>query len=927
MSSGLEIIRMPGLDGFVYSLKWGGTPLLLPLQNWPVSPRELLKDSQWPLLEVLDELVDAGTVEVLEEGLHRLPWQGLDSLTGDEWDRLHLPDVSRPMIELITRNSITSPKFSIDALVYVPEYDGDLMTWGARTGRVISTGRGDEFLLDATSSRLLDVLSEGAGPTIEDRLMYAAEVKTLGASLDAKLDAMLERETFELVEDVNADPRVQADGSIQIVARFDHPSVPETDLRTLSPTHPYSEQRDGKKRHRFVVTRRAADTFRQVDESAPRIPASDVVRFLENPESFVPEDWPLDLARFSERVRGLKLRAYRAQPFIHARGTDRGWFEITSGVRLDTPSDEDAPSDTASEMPLDEFERLVTEANRQGSRTIYDGERWIELPPDAATAIADVNRLRDTLDGTTDSDSLGRLEASRLPYVLDIFTNVDRFEFNQPFVDAVDYRRTRLEVVPPREFQGELKAYQLEGFRRLLQVRQHKLGLLLADEMGLGKTVQVLAALAHWKAEGSLCPSLLVVPLTLIENWENECGKFTPLLTYYVHRGPARNRLPSFLSRFDLVITPYDTVIRDQLDLGQVDWQVVILDEAQRIKNATTGRTNAIKALKAAHRVAMTGTPVENDILDLWSICDFVQPGFLGSSREFAAKYRPKSDMTAEEWDAHGEVLAGRLAPILLRRTKADVDLSLPPKSTVEARVPLSREQYARYRDVVERVRRRELNGLEAIGRLRALTAHPLALEGRPNWASIPPERLPKLQATLDILSNVQKAGEKALIFTESRRIQEMLRYWIWQIFDMFPPIINGTTPARQATVDAFTAQAGFGVLILSPMAAGVGLNIVAANHVIHYTRWWNPAVESQATDRVHRLGQERPVTVYYPIATDAESWFAQGTVDEIVDRLLQEKTELAVRSLIPMRNDDLQAEVMEQAFAVDGRAGFHVKE
>jgi hypothetical protein len=823
---------------------------------------------------------------------------------------------------LASRYSITSHKFEIGATVHVPEYDGDLLQWGRRISRHVTTGRG-EVLLDTKTTRLLDILADGPGNSLEDRIAYAAEVKRLGLELGAGLGEVLGRETFELVESVNAAAVVEADGSIRVEPRFEHPALDEAHLSTLSPELPYQETRAGKGRRRIIVGRRARDGYRTVRETAPHIPSADVVRFVENPQAFVPENWPIDLELFSRRVKGLKLRAYRAQPFVFARGTDRGWFDLESGIRLD-PSGSEGRDDSVSSvgadgsegaLSLDEFERLVDRAEATGSRTVFDGTRWVELPHDARQTANALAKLRAQL-GSGDPSGTLRIDASRLPYVLDIFTNVETFEFNAPFIQELERRQVVLAATPPASFHGTLHPYQLDGFRRLLRARGQRLGLLLADEMGLGKTVQVLAALAQWKAEGLLRPSLLVVPLTLIANWERECQTFAPTLTVHVHHGPERRRFAGVLEDVDVVIASYDTVIRDQLDLGQIDWHVVILDEAQRIKNASTSRTSAIKALKAAHRIALTGTPVENDLSDLWSICDFVQPGFLGSSRDFTDLYRPGPEhMSDTDWAAHGEALAERLAPILLRRTKADVALALPRKQVVERRVPLGKVQYDRYRDVISEVHAKTLTTLEAIGHLRALAAHPLALESRPNWASLPAEQVPKLAETLNILGAVKSADEKALIFTENRRVQEMLRYWIGQRFDVYVPIINGTTPNRQWVVDLFSGRPGFGVMILSPMAAGVGLNIVAANHVIHYTRWWNPAVESQATDRVHRMGQKRPVTVYYPIAVDPEGLLQQGTVEEIVDRLLREKAELATRSLIPMRDDDLRSDVMERTF------------
>lgn len=920
----LNIARVPGVDGFFYMVRWSTTPMDLPLDAAPpASPRLLLGDPSWTLLEVLDELADDGRLMAVGEGRHLLAWQTLDVLAPDEWDRLGLPEVTRPDIKLRARHHLTRDDYRIDATVRVSDYPGDLLTWGTRVGRYVTVGTGAGFLLDGTSTHLLDILADGPGPTWEDRIAFTAEVKALADAAGAQLDTTLSRDTVTLVDEVGADVVTADDGSLEITPRFHHGSFSDQDLRSLTDIQPYYRQSDGRQAKHFVVSRRARQSYERVRESAPRIPVNEVLSFLENPEAFIPEDWGIDLARFSERVKGLKPRAYRAQPFVTAQDTHRGWFDVSAGVRLDPVAADDGGEGTerGNSIPLDEYQRLVEQARENGSSILYRNGQWVEVTDD--NTLDALKKLDGNLVASSNGPAMGQIsgqiEASRLPFVLEIFTNIEHIEFNQPIIEALDHLRAHVETLPPDTFTGDLALYQLEAFRRLLEARNIGLGLLLADEMGLGKTVQVLAALSHWKATGILRPSLIVVPLTLIENWVREARKFDSTLTVHVHQGAGRIKSPEYLAQFDLVLTPYETVLRDQLDLGQVDWQVVILDEAQQIKNASASRTSAVKALKAAHRLALTGTPVENNILDLWSICDFVQPGFLGSSREFARQYRPPAAtiMSEDDWMAHGEKLAILLRPIMMRRTKDEVALSLPAKIIAERRVSLGPEQYRRYQEVASLVHAKAMNPLKAINRLRALSAHPLALERNPNWSTAAPESVPKLAATLDILREILQQGEKVLIFCESRPVQEMLRFWILQRFDKMAPILNGASLNRQGMVDRFQAAPGFGVMILSPKAGGVGLNIVGANHVIHYMRWWNPAVENQATDRAHRRGQTLPVTVYYPIATDPRGILARGTVEEILDEVLREKSRLASQSLLPMRDEEIEAEVLERTFAL----------
>jgi SNF2 family DNA or RNA helicase len=419
--------------------------------------------------------------------------------------------------------------------------------------------------------------------------------------------------------------------------------------------------------------------------------------------------------------------------------------------------------------------------------------------------------------------------------------------------------------------------------------------------MGLGKTIQAIVHLLHLKENGIDGPHLIVVPKTLVENWYREIEKFSNgSLKVYIHGTPPRTLSPQSLQQFDLVLTTYDTLRRDQVSLGTVPWTMVICDEAQFVKNPTAQRTSAVKAMKSKHRAALTGTPVENGLIEFWCIMDFVQPGLLGSWADFRTKYeRPIVKGTEDERQKQVQGLLHQIKGYYLRRMKSEYLKDLPLKSVEYREVRLSEEQFNIYLQVA-RMGKAGGKGaaLAAIQKLLRVSAHPSALDTLPygvKGTSV--SSCPRLEETLGIIQAVKTASQKVIIFTDFKAIQRILQQAILEKFGLWADVINGDiTENRQIIIDIFSEKPGFNVLILGHQVGGVGLNITAANHVIHYTRPWNPAKENQATDRVHRIGQSKPVTVYYPIVKDERF----VTVEERLDELIRSKEELAKDVLRP---------------------------
>lgn len=404
---------------------------------------------------------------------------------------------------------------------------------------------------------------------------------------------------------------------------------------------------------------------------------------------------------------------------------------------------------------------------------------------------------------------------------------------------------------------ADLYDYQVAGVGFLKLVAEQGIGCVLADEMGLGKTLQVIALLLAESNAGRR-QSLIIAPATLLENWRRELAKFAPSMTVHIHAGSERPGIAARLSGFDVTVVSYETAIRDEPLLSALHWNVIALDEAQNIKNPEAQRTIVVKRLPRRVSIAVTGTPLENRVDDLWSIADFALPGLLGSLGDFRKSFS----------DDLGD--AGRLgplvAPIVLRRRVLEVAKDLPEKIEIPQPLKSSRKFAEGYEELrLRTLADYESNGeLVAMTRLRMYCVHPKltgSLEVDLEY------EMPKYQRLVEILDEVFSANEKALIFCTYTGMADLLTTDLPRRFQSgFFKSIDGRldVSSRQGTVDAFFEHNSFGALILNPKAAGVGLNITAANHVIHYNPEWNPALTDQATARAYRRKQTRPVTVHH---------------------------------------------------------------
>jgi hypothetical protein len=450
----------------------------------------------------------------------------------------------------------------------------------------------------------------------------------------------------------------------------------------------------------------------------------------------------------------------------------------------------------------------------------------------------------------------------------------------------------------PSTLQATLRPYQARGLSWLGSMSSLGLGACLADDMGLGKTIQLLAHLLREKQRlpADPRPSLLVAPTSVLGNWEREVQRFAPSLRLAPHYGGERQRKPESFPAGALVLTSYGLLRRDAELLAGVDWALVALDEAQNIKNAASSTARAARALKASQRVALTGTPVENRLAELWSISEFLNPGLLGPlevfRRELAVPIERYGNPQASER------LRRIVGPFVLRRLKSDKNViaDLPAKQEMTVACTLTREQATLYKAVVDEELRRidSSEGVERRGRVLALLTFTKQICNHPaqylSEAGPLEGRSGKLERLTEMLEEALASGDKCLVFTQYREMGERLRSHL-SALDPEALLLHGGTPKarRDEMVRRFQEQPrGPRIFVLSVKAGGTGLNLTAANHVFHYDRWWNPAVEDQATDRAYRIGQKRSVQVHKLICA--------GTVEERVASLLERKRELAAR-------------------------------
>ncbi|MEH7301012.1 DEAD/DEAH box helicase [Neobacillus drentensis] len=563
------------------------------------------------------------------------------------------------------------------------------------------------------------------------------------------------------------------------------------------------------------------------------------------------------------------------------------------------------------DLSEEEFGQLVEEKRR----LVYIRGRWVKLDPQFIRQIQDLMKraekeglhVRDLLeqelvDSEATEDELENPKA---------FAKI-QIELNRQWKQMVK-QLSEVHEIPlvdvPSGLQGELRPYQQLGMSWLWFLRQYGFGAVLADDMGLGKTVQLISYLLKVKSDASkeldsvpdpqskvpTKAALIICPTSVLGNWQKELERFAPEMNVYLHYGSNRLKEEAFSEKAkaaDVVLTSYGLSHLDSEEFGSLIWSSIAIDEAQNIKNAQTKQSKAVRKLRGRHHIALTGTPMENRLSELWSILDFTNHGYLGSLGQFQKKF--VIPIEKDEKKEKVQQLQSLIRPFLLRRTKKDeeVALNLPDKLEQKEYCPLTPEQASLYEQLIhdtfaeiEKLSGFERKGLilQMLSRLKQLCNHPALYLKEKSAARELLDRSNKMEKLVELIDAVLEQGESCLIFTQYIEMGEMIRTTLKKKFGIEVPFLNGSVPKTQRDEMIERFQDGkFPVFLLSLKAGGTGLNLTAANHVIHYDRWWNPAVENQATDRAYRIGQSRFVHVHKLICT--------GTLEEKIDAMLEKK-------------------------------------
>lgn len=663
-----------------------------------------------------------------------------------------------------------------------------------------------------------------------------------------------------------------------------------------------------------------------------------------------PEWWDSPLARLGAR---LKVESDATEPGAIPNGGPGGGTKTpTLGLSaLVKYRWEIALGETT--LTLDEFETLA----RKNSPLVRVNGRWVEIRPEDVQAA--IRFMREHQGGTmTVSDALRAAYATDIKETGIPIVGLEATGWVASLMNAEAAHKQLTPVDPPKHFHGTLRPYQLRGLSWLAFLERMGLSMCLADDMGLGKTVQLLALLAMEREHAAAAlqaaappdappldpnmqlvrPTLLVVPMSVVGNWIHETRRFTPHLKALVHHGPERAMGEAFIkaaSESDLVITTYSLAHRDREMIQAVPWGRVVLDEAQFIKNPVAKQSQAVRGLSADKRVALTGTPVENRLSELWSILDFLNPGYLGTAGGFRSRFAVPIERYKDR--SRAEQLKGLVRPFILRRLKSDptVVADLPAKVESREFAPLTAEQAELYESCVRRmltavenaegIQRRGLV-LAGLIRLKQICNHPAQMlkDWSPDNPRPPaPSRSGKCIRLLEMAEELLAEGDQALIFTQFRQMGHILESMLKHHLGRGVLFLHGGTPQAQrvSMVENFQKADGKNpIMLVSLKAGGVGLNLTAATHVFHFDRWWNPAVENQATDRAYRIGQTRTVQVH--------KFVVRGTLEERIDQMIEQKTELAekiigsgeqwlteldsgqLRELLTLRNDAVLDEV-----------------
>jgi SNF2 family DNA or RNA helicase len=859
-----------------------------------------------------------------------VPFENIYLLDAEERAILGVPDMYDKAMRLRGDGMLNTSdfKYKVEFLSHVP--DGELLAC-EQIGNIL-VNNGTQYLLSEAQYELINKVNtfnatEGSEKTTDFNLRRFAEIKELAKESGCQLDSYLENENVYVPDKIKievgrddegftVDPAVDIEENDKFQRAFDR-------MRKVQGQYPV--QRENGERVRVVLNPEQKENLDHIKKQGGRHKTrEEIQQIAEHPTEYFDPD-VFDLSElYSDRVIEIGIYKPKFYPFISPYKSC--WI---AGATVETPQNGTTKITINNEEELAELKKAIDNATESQKGIVDFNDAQLDIDDAKFLAETAEKQLKNPKSPVrVESDE--NVDESRKVLIIEENAEEVGFAVKERVIERGDKYTLFKDSFLQKNFQ--LKTHQEEGVAWLQHLYNSKAsGCLMADDMGLGKTLQILYFIDwHSRKYTNHKPYLIVAPVSLLENWENEYDRFFMAPRLSINRLTSKDVPRQFskdivdrMQKMDIVLTNYESLRISQLNFCAVEFDIVALDEAQKIKSPGTLVTNAAKALKSNFKIAMTGTPVENTLLDLWCIMDFCVPGLLGNAKAFAAQYQ--NPLKKEDTDivALGNEVHEKLGIYFLRRLKKDAAKDLPQKLEFKQPIEMPSVQKDVYRGIInDYVVGKQPNMLLTIMDIREVSEHPYLYDS--TLANHRTDELvdtsARLQATIAFLDRIQAKNEKVIIFAERKETQKMLQRICHERYGIVTKIINGDTPSivtrqaanrqsRQSSIDDFQSVDGFNVIIMSPVAAGMGLNVTAANHVIHYSRHWNPAKENQATDRAYRIGQTKDVYVYYPMAVSGDF----KSFDETLDELLSRKTSLATSTIFPTERVEVKTEELGQ--------------
>lgn len=872
----------------------------------------------------LANLVDNGYASVTEDGC-LVPYEYIYLVDDEDRYLLGVPLLYDKAIRLRGEGMLNTPSFKYKLEFMKSAPDGDLINCNIN-GNIVET-ENNNYLLSESQYELLRQVErfnneDESVKSTDYNLRTFATIKELALQAECTLDSYLGNENVYAPDKIKIEVGFDEQGFIvePSINIDENKKFQDYFERGRKVQGQYPLQRENGERVRVVLNPVQKSNLEQLKTTGGKHKTREQIKELtDHPTEYFDPD-VFDLSElYSDRVIEIGIYKPKFYPFICPYKSC--WI---AGATVETPQNGTARVTIDNEEDLDKLKQSISIAEENKSTIVDYNDTQIDID-DARFLVEIAEKQLKCPKAPINTDEIKRK-------VLIIKENTEEVGFAVNNYDITNDGNYTLYKDPYLNPDYSLKMHQEEGVAWLQYLYTNKAsGCLMADDMGLGKTLQILYFIDwHSRKNPKHKPYLIVAPVSLLENWENEYNRFFKAPRLYINRLTTQEiprqydkNVVEQMQHMDIILTNYESLRISQLNFCAVEFDVVALDEAQKVKTPGTMVTNAAKALKSNFKIAMTGTPVENSLLDLWCIMDYCVPGLLGNAKSFASRYQnPLKNKDIDIVELGNEV-HDKLGIFFMRRLKKDAAKDLPEKIELKQQIEMPPTQKDMYRSIINNyVTGQQPNMLLTIMNMREVSEHPYLFNS--TLADHETDELidtaARLQATITFLDDIKNRGEKVIIFAERKDTQKMLQRICHERYGLITKIINGDTPSlvvrqyngklsRQASIDEFQSKPGFNVIIMSPIAAGMGLNVTAANHVIHYSRHWNPAKESQATDRAYRIGQDKDVFVYYPMAVckDFKSF------DETLDELLSRKTTLATSTIFPTERIEVNQEELGQ--------------